>query len=106
MNSKSQAAENETSRVNFDDPDTSKLIIKYKNLKKFMQCVLCMALTSRPEVMLDYPVDKLAQATAEKCMQYAGVTDRKNGVISLAQLTQFISTANTTAIFSQPNSGG
>ena len=30
----------------FDNPDTSKLVIKLKNLKKFMQCVLRLALSS------------------------------------------------------------
>lgn len=70
-----------------------------------MLCVLRLALCSTPEIMLDYPVDKLAQATAEKCMDFAGVTDRKNGVITLDKLTRFIETANTMAIFSPPEGG-
>ena len=40
--------------------DSNSLVIKMKNLKKFMICVLRLALCSTPEVMLDYPVDKLA----------------------------------------------
>jgi len=34
--------------------------IRLKNLKKFMLCVFRLALQSTPEIMLDYPVDKLA----------------------------------------------
>ena len=67
-----------------------------------MLCVLRLALCSTPEIMLDYPVDKLATATAEKCMEYSGVSDRKNGVVSLDQLTRFIETSNASAIFSPP----
>lgn len=54
-----------------------------KNLKKFMLCVLKLALQSTSEVMLDYPVDKLAAATAEKCFEFAGVTDKAKGICSL-----------------------
>ena len=70
-----------------------------------MICVLRLALCSTPEVMLDYPVEKLAQATAEKCMDYSGITDRKGGVISLDQLTRFIETTNSMAVFSPPEGG-
>jgi len=69
--------------VDLEEVELKDLAIRLKNLKKFMLCVLRLALCSSPEIMLDYPVDKLAAATAEKCMQHAGVTDRKNGVISL-----------------------
>lgn len=34
--------------------------IKLKNLKKFMLCVFRLSLQSSPEIMLDYPMDKLA----------------------------------------------
>ena len=51
--------------------------------------------------MLDYPMDKLAAATTDKCLEFAGVTDKKNGTVSLDQLTRFVGTANTIAIFSK-----
>lgn len=51
--------------------------------------------------MLDYPIDKLAAATTEKCLRFAGVTDNKNGMVTLDQLTRFVNTANTIAIFSK-----
>lgn len=70
-----------------------------------MLCVLRLALCSTPEIMLDYPVDKLSQATAQKCIEFAGITDTKNGVMTLEQLTRFIETSNTQAIFS-PAEGG
>lgn len=69
--------------IDIFDVEEKDLAIKLKNLKKFMLCVLRLALCSTPEVMLDYPIDKLAMATAEKCMEFAGVTDRKNGMVSL-----------------------
>jgi len=91
--------------IDIEEVDPKDLAIKLKNLKKFMLCVLRLALCSTPELMLDYPVDKLAAATAEKCMQHAGVTDGKTGIITLTQLTRFIETTNTMAIFSPPEGG-
>ena len=44
------------------------LCIRLKNLKKFMLCVFRLALQSTPEIMLDIPMEKLADATAEKCL--------------------------------------
>ena len=52
--------------------------------------------------MLDYPMDKLAQATAEKCFENAGITDKAKGIVNLNQVTKFIETANTMSIFSPP----
>ena len=52
-------------------------------MKKFMLCVLKLALNSGPEIMLDYPIDKLATATADKCMQFSGVEDKSQGKVSL-----------------------
>ena len=78
------------------------MCIRFKNLKKFMLCVLKLALESGTEIMLDFPMDKLAQATAEKCMEFAGVTDHAKGTVSLEQVTRFIDTANPVAIFTPP----
>ena len=77
-----------------DEQDKEKLGIRMKNLKKFMLCVLKLALQSSPEIILDYPIDKLATATAEKCFEFAGVTDRAKGVVSLEQITRYINGAN------------
>ena len=55
--------------------------IKLKNLKKFMTCVLKLALCSGTEIMLDYPIEKLASATAEKCFENQGVP--KDGAVNL-----------------------
>ena len=66
-----------------DEHDKAKLGIKMKNLKKFMLCVLKLALQSSPEIILDYPIDKLASATAEKCFEFAGVTDKAKGIVTL-----------------------
>ena len=78
------------------------MCIRFKNLKKFMLCVLKLALESGTEIMLDFPIDKLAQATAEKCMEFAGVTDLAKGTVSLEQVTRFIDTSNPVAIFTPP----
>ena len=43
--------------------------IRLKNLKSFVLCVLKLALCNSSEVILDYDLDKLAQATAEKCFE-------------------------------------
>lgn len=40
------------------------LTIKFKNLKKFIESVLKLALKSSNEIMLDYPLPDLAKATA------------------------------------------
>jgi len=76
-------------------------MIRPKNLKKFLLCVIRLGLCSSSEIMLDYPIDKLAAATTEKCLRFAGVTDNKNGMVTLDQLTRFVNTANTIAIFSK-----
>lgn len=59
----------------------SELGIKLKNLKKFMVCVLKLALQSGSEIMLDFSLEKLAAATAEKCFENQRVD--KQGVITL-----------------------
>ena len=77
-----------------DEHDKEKLGIRMKNLKKFMLCVLKLALQSSAEIILDYPIDKLAAATAEKCFEFAGVTDKAKGIVSLEQITRYINSAN------------
>jgi len=72
--------------------------IRMKNLKKFMLCVLKLALESKSEIMLDYPIDKLAAATAERCFEFAGIADKSKGICSLEHIMRFIETANPTAI--------
>ena len=51
--------------VDIEEVEPKDLVIRLKNLKKFILCVLRLALCSTAEVMLDYPLDKLAAATAE-----------------------------------------
>lgn len=64
--------------------DNKDLVIKSKNIKKIMVCVLRLALCSTPEIMLDYPVDKLAAATTQKCLEYCGVDKNdSNALVSL-----------------------
>lgn len=81
------------------DADPTKIVIRLKNLRKYILCVLKLALCSSSEIILDYPVEKLATATAEKCLEYCGVTDKKEGKVTLAQVAQFVATSNTMAIF-------
>lgn len=69
-----------------EDIDPSKVVIRLKNLRKYILCVLKLALCSSSEIILDYPIDKLATATAEKCLEYSGITDKSKGIISLAQV--------------------
>ena len=76
------------------DEDPSNVCIRLKNLKKFILCVLKLGLCSSPEMMLDYSVDKLAQATAEKCLEWAGIKDKSKGVITLEMFNRFIETSN------------
>ena len=71
--------------------------IKMKNLKKFIECVLRLALNSTNEIMLNYPVPELAKATAKKCMDVSGVGEQEE--ISLEQVMTFIESATPIAIF-------
>ena len=41
-----------------------------------MLCVFRLALQSTPEIMLDVDMEKLADATANKCLEFCGVTDK------------------------------
>ena len=65
-----------------------------------MECVLKLALCSSSEIMLDYPIDKLAEATALKCLEYCGVQDKVKGFVTLEQVNRFVDTSNTMAIYS------
>lgn len=88
------AAQDDLSNV-----DPSRICIRLKNLRKYILCILKLALCSSSEIILDYPVEKLATATAEKCLEYCGVKDKKEGRVTLAQVAQFVETSNTMAIF-------
>jgi len=56
---------------------------------------LKLGLNSSSEIILDIPVDKLADGTALKCMEYCGITDKKTGLMSIDDVCMFIETANT-----------
>jgi hypothetical protein len=88
--------------IDIDKIEPKDLCIRLKNLRKFMLCVFRLALQSTPEIMLDIPMDKLADATAEKCLSFCGVTDRQNGVVYLEQVSRFIQTSNSFAIYNPP----
>lgn len=64
--------------------DPARICIKLKNLRKYILCILKLALCTSSEIILDYPVEKLATATAEKCLEYCGVKDKANGRVTLA----------------------
>lgn len=72
-------AESET----FDDHKPENIFIRHKNLKKYIACVLKLALCSSSEIILDYPVEKLAAATADKCLEFAGIKDKSKGYVTL-----------------------
>ena len=78
----------------------SNLKIKVLNLKKFIECILKLALNSSSEIILDYPVEKLAEATALKCLQFCGITDKKTALLSLEDVCRFIETSNVINIMS------
>ena len=84
-------------QVSNDNPDPSELTIKFKNLKKFISCVFKLTLGSTGEIMLDYPIGDLAQATAMKCMEFAGVS--QDDAVNLDQVVRFIEGAKPGAIF-------
>ena len=52
------------------EQDPRGITIRPKNLKKFMGCIFKLALCTSPELLLDYPIDKLAAQTAEKCLSW------------------------------------
>ena len=86
-----------------DEQDPSKIVIRHKNLKKYILCVLKLALQSSSEIMLDYPIEKLAAATADKCLEYCEIKDKSNGFVTLEQVNRFVETSNTMAIYSPQN---
>ena len=88
--------------IDIDHIHPKDLCIRLKNLRKFMLCVFRLALQSTPEIMLDVDMDKLADATATKCLEFCGVTDKQNGVVYLEQVSRFIETANSFAIYNPP----
>ena len=80
-----------------DQDDPKNICLRLKNLKQYIECILKLALCSSSEILLDYPVDKLAQATAEKCMEFAMV-DKQKGMVTLEDVHRFIETANPVSI--------
>ena len=95
------AAYSELISEDCDAHDPTNVCIRYKNLKKYMSGVLKIALQSSSEIILDYPIEKLAAATADKCIEYCQV-DKSKGHITLEQLNRFVETSNVMAIFSAP----
>jgi hypothetical protein len=83
-----------------DENDSSNIIIRYKNLNKYILCILRLALCSSSEILLDYPIEKLAEATANKCLEFALVKDKAKGFVTLEQVQKFVDTARPMAIFS------
>lgn len=83
-----------------DTDDPKNICIRQKNLKKYILAVLKLALCSSSEIILDYPVEKLAEATAKKCIEYAmSKEDGGEGKVSLEQVHRFVETAKPLAIF-------
>lgn len=85
-----------------DGDSENKICIRHKNLKKYILCVFKLALTTSSEIILDYPLDDLAQKTADKCLEFAGVTDRAKGFVTLEQVHQFVEQSSPMAVFSKP----
>ena len=82
-----------------EDIPLSELGIRKKNLLKFITCVLKIALQSSGEILLDYPIDKLAEETATKCFEFAQIEDTKDAIIDLKSITTFIQTASELTIY-------
>ena len=76
-------AYSEIMKEDVDENDPNNICIRHKNLKSYMLCVFKLALCSSSEIVLDYPVEKLAEATADKCLKYAGVHDKLKGFVTL-----------------------
>ena len=74
------------SEIMGEDQADDKVVIRHKNLKKYILCVFKLALSTSSEILLDYPLDDLAQKTADKCLEFAGVTDKAKGFVTLEQV--------------------
>lgn len=75
----------------FSSTDTETDIkIRLSELQTFMHFIFKLSLEAGSEIMLDYPLDKLAKEVCIAAFEFNGITDLARGEIRLNQLMTYL----------------
>ena len=83
----------------FSSTDTeTEIKIKLNEFTTFLHFIFKLSLENNNEIMLDYPLDKLARETATACFKYNNITDLAHGEVTLNQVLNFMNKQSTLGI--------
>mgnify|MGYP000642648882 CR=1 FL=1 len=83
----------------FSSTDTEKEVkIKLNEFSSFLHFIFKLSLEHGNEIMLDYPLDKLAKEVATACWKYNGVEDLERGEVFLNQVMNFMNKSSSLGI--------
>ena len=75
----------------FSSTDTkTEIKIRLREFQTFLHFIFKLSLESQDEIMLDYPLDKLAKEVATAAFQFNNLTDLENDEIHLNQVMNFM----------------
>ena len=75
----------------FSSTDTkTEVKIRMGEFTTFLHFIFKLSLENKNEIMLDYPLDKLAKETSMAAFKHAGIEDLERGQITLNQVLTFM----------------
>ena len=75
----------------FSSTDTeTEIKIRLGEFSTFLHFIFRLSLENGNEIMLDYPLDKLAKETATACFKFNQITDLERGEVTLKQVLNFM----------------
>ena len=72
--------------------------INWKEFKTLLHYIFKLSLESSNEIMLDYPLEKLAKDVANSCFAFNEVEDLARGEVRLNQIMNYINKQSTLGI--------
>ena len=83
----------------FSSIDTEQEVkIRFHELQKMMHFIFKLSLEAGSEIMLDYPLDKLAKETTMACYQFNNVEDTVRGEVYLNQVMNYLNKQSSLGI--------
>ena len=83
----------------FSSTDTENEIkIRHSEFQTMLYFVFKLSLEAGSEIMLDYPLDKLAKETATACFHYEGIDDIAHGEVNLNQVLHWLAKQSSLGI--------
>ena len=83
----------------FSSTDTETIVqIRLNEFATFLHFIFKLSLENGSEIMLDYPLNKLAKETATACFNFSGITDLEKGQVTLNQVLNFMNKQSSLGI--------